>query len=99
MEAPKRLRDLLWAPAVLRTGPEFHGFNLGPVLLPVLSPFSWRHSDPQVRLGRLSVWEESEAGEHPFGQKMWLVDGEEVPLLDLRNLEFPSLEDENSRAD
>lgn len=94
MEAPKRLRDLLWAPAVVQTGPSFRGLNLGPVLLPVLSPFSWRHADPQVRLGRVSVWESQDSGEEvPFGQKLWLVDGEEVPLLDLRSLEFSAPEE------
>ena len=41
--APKRLRDLLWAPAVVRTGPEFQGRELGEVLLPALAPLSWQH--------------------------------------------------------
>jgi type VI secretion system protein ImpE len=37
----------------------------------------------------MTVWEETPDGkEVPFGQKMLLVDGEEVPLLDLRKLEF-----------
>ena len=26
--------------------------------------------------------------EVPFGQKMWLVDDEEIPFLELRSLEF-----------
>ena len=42
-----------------------------------------------MRLGRVTVWEQQEDGvEVPFGQKMLLVDGEEVPLLELRNLEL-----------
>jgi type VI secretion system protein ImpE len=87
---PKRLRDLLWTPAAVTTTPSFKGAELGEVLLPVLSPLSWQHSDDSVRLGRSTVWEEREGfGDLvPVGQKMWLVDGEEVPFLDLRALEF-----------
>ena len=84
MPAPKRLRDLLWAPATIHTGGAFQGSDLGQVLLPVLNPFSWKHSDDAVRLGRVTVWEEGV----PFGQKMLLVDDEEVPLLALRKLEI-----------
>jgi len=83
---PRRLRDLLWTPAQVRTGPGFKGIELGEVLIPVLSPLSWQHTNDQVRLGRVSVWEESDGEEIPFGQKMLLVDGEEIPLLELRNL-------------
>jgi type VI secretion system protein ImpE len=95
MQAPQRLRDLLWAPATIHTGPEFQGADLGEVLLPVLSPFSWKHADDNVRLGRMTVWETSAEGAfgHPFGQKMLLVDGEEIPLLELRTLEISRSED------
>lgn len=87
MTAPKRLRDLLWAPAVVRTGPAFKGQELGEVLIPVLSPLTSRYEDDTVRLGRETVWEEDEDGtEIPYGQKMLLVDGEEIPLLELREL-------------
>jgi len=87
---PKRLRDLIWTPAAVRTTAEFKGAELGEVLLPVLAPFSWRHPDEMVRLGRMTVWEKPEGSEYqiPFGQKMWLVDDEEIPFLELRALEF-----------
>jgi type VI secretion system protein ImpE len=90
IEPPKRLRDLLWTPAAVRTAPSFKGAELGEVLLPVLAPFSWQHTDDAVRLGRATVWEQREgyAEEVPFGQKMWLVDNEEIPFLELRSLEF-----------
>jgi type VI secretion system protein ImpE len=86
---PKRLRDLLWTPAAVRTTPSFKGTELGEVLLPVLSPFSWRHADDAVRLGRSTVWEQPDGyeGQVPLGQKMWLVDDEEIPFLELRALE------------
>lgn len=87
---PKRLRDLIWTPAAVRTTAAFKGTELGEVLLPVLAPFSWRHPDEAVRLGRMTVWEKPEGSEYqvPLGQKMWLVDDEEVSFLELRALEF-----------
>jgi type VI secretion system protein ImpE len=90
IEPPKRLRDLLWTPAAVRTTPAFKGAELGEVLLPALAPFSWQHSDDAVRLGRATVWEQRAGydAEVPFGQKMWLVDDEEIPFLELRSLEF-----------
>ncbi len=87
IDPPRRLRDLLWLPAKVLTGPAFQGTELGEILIPVLSPLSWRHPDPEVRLGRMTVWEEGEEGEEiPFGQKMLLVNGEEIPLLEVRSL-------------
>jgi type VI secretion system protein ImpE len=86
MEPPKRLRDLLWAPVVLRTGPTFEGVELGEVLLPAISPLSSRHPDETVRLGRMTVWDEENGDPVPYGQKILLVDGEEFPLLELRTL-------------
>ena len=88
--APQRLRDLLWTPAAVRTTPSFKGTELGEVLLPVLAPFSWKHPDEAVRLGRVTVWEKPEGSDYqvPFGQKMWQVDEEEIPFLELRALEF-----------
>lgn len=89
VQSPKQLRDLLWATALVRTAPSFHGTDLGEVLLPVLSPTAASHPDDAVRLGRMTDWvEDPEAGEIPVGQKMLLVDGEEVPFLEVRELEF-----------
>jgi type VI secretion system protein ImpE len=89
IEPPRRLRDLLWIPAQIRTGPAFQGRELGEVLLPALYPLSWRHSDEAVRLGRATVWDEQEDGSViPAGQKLLLVDGEEMPILELRSLEI-----------
>lgn len=84
MQPPKRLRDLLWAPATVETGAAFGGSPLGEVLLPVLSPASCSHADDSVRLGRVTIWE----SDVPFGQKMLAVDSEEIPLLELRRLEI-----------
>jgi len=89
MAAPKRLRDLLWAPAVVRPGAAFRGLELGEVMLPALAPLSWQHSEAGVRLGRVTDWTELEDSRQvPLGQKLLLVDGEEFPVLELRELEI-----------
>lgn len=91
IQPPKRLRDLLWIPALLHTGPEFQGRELGEVLLPVLTPLAWTHSDNAVRLGRQTDWRETPDGQAiPAGQKMFLADGEEFPILEVRKLQFPA---------
>ena len=89
MEAPRRLRDTLWSPAFVKTGPSFKGTELGEVLIPVVYPFSWKNADESVWLGRSTEWVADDQGqEYPSGQKIFLVDGEEFPLLELRSLEF-----------
>lgn len=88
MEAPKRLRDLLWAPALVRTGPEFKEKELGEVLIPVLYPRSFASENDAVRLGRETHWLETGGEPIPAGQKMFLIDGEEFPLLEVRKIEF-----------
>jgi type VI secretion system protein ImpE len=87
-EPPKRLRDLIWIPAILQTGPKCKGLDLGEVLLPVLTPLASRHHQDSVRLGRETVWEEADGETVPAGQKLLLVDGEEIPILEVRNLLF-----------
>jgi type VI secretion system protein ImpE len=88
-EAPKRLRDLLWAPAIVRPAETFKGLEMGEALLPVIAPMTWRHTDPAVRLGRVTEWTElSDGDQAPIGQKMLLVDDEEFPILELRELEI-----------
>lgn len=89
MSAPTRLRDLLWAPAVLRTGPTFQGLDLGEVILPVLTPLSAQDPADAVRLGRVTEWRELDDGTAvPAGQRMLLVDGEEFPILEVRELDI-----------
>jgi len=39
MDPPRRLRDTLWRPAMVRTGPSFQGTELGEVLVPAIYPF------------------------------------------------------------
>jgi type VI secretion system protein ImpE len=92
-EAPTKLRDLLWLPALVRTGPDFQDRELGEVLIPVIYPFSHASPNDAVRLGRETHWQDVDGGEPiPVGQKMFLVDGEEFPLLEIRKLEFTARE-------
>src|SRR5262245_63159663 len=89
LQPPKRLRDLIWAPAILRTGPSFRDRELGEVLLPALAPFSFQQEDNALKLGRSTEWRETGSGEAvPFGQKTFLIDDEEAPILELRHLEI-----------
>lgn len=89
MGPPQRLRDTLWAPALVQAAPSFHGMDLGEVLIPAIYPFSWKNADEAVWLGRVTDWAADEEGrEYPSGQKMLLVDGEEVPFLEVRSLTF-----------
>ncbi len=91
IQPPTRLRDLLWIPAMLHTSPAFKGRELGEVLLPVLTPLAFKHPDPDVRLGRQTLWQESADGfALPAGQKMFLADDEEYPILEVRSLQFSS---------
>ncbi len=85
---PKRLRDLLWTPAVVQTSEAFKVRDLGEVLVPVLAPLSFEHPDDQVRLGRSTVFDDVNGEQVPFGQKLFVIDGEEVPLLEVRRIEF-----------
>lgn len=88
---PQRLRDLLWIPAVVRPGPEYTDLELGEVLVPALTPLAWQDEDDEVRLGRVTDWYERPDGVAiPVGQKLLLVDGEPIPFLEIRELEFTS---------
>jgi type VI secretion system protein ImpE len=90
IEPPSNLRDLMWARARIETTPEFRLQELGEVLIPVICPLSWQHSDEVIQLGRETSWEENTSFEAvPFGAKMMLVDGVDVPLLSIRSLEWP----------
>ncbi|HEX8499160.1 MAG TPA: type VI secretion system accessory protein TagJ [Pyrinomonadaceae bacterium] len=85
--APSRLRDLLWAPARV----EAAGGVLGEFFLPVLYAGSSEHAEPQVRLGRVTDWTRPGGREDLLlaaGARLFLADGEETSLLEVRELEF-----------
>lgn len=97
-EAPKRLRDLLWIPALVRTGPAFKGQELGQVLIPALCPLSFEDADDNVKLGRATEWRGRGGEDVPVGQKTFLVDGEDIPILELRKIELRGAAAEASTA-
>ena len=91
VDPPKMLRDLRWLPARVSAGPSVREMELGEVLLPGLTPGAWRSDDAELRLGRATDWLELPDGEHagdfvPVGQKLLRVDGELVPLVDVRDI-------------
>jgi len=87
IEAPRLLRDLLWATGRIMAGPAAHGQEFGEVILPALCPLSWKHTAEVVRLGRATEWETADGLETPAGQKLLLMNGEEViPFLEVREL-------------
>ena len=94
MQPPTRLRDLLWAPAILKATKDFRLQDLGQVLLPVLAPLSCKHPDDAVKLGRSTVWVEDERyGAVPAGQKLFigntlLGSESDTALLEIRELAF-----------
>ena len=99
IEPPTNLRDLVWAQARLDTSSDFRLQELGEVLLPVLCPLSSKHADESVHLGRESAWEPDETfGEIPYGAKMMLIDGVELPLLELRSVSWSGPEKESQDA-
>jgi type VI secretion system protein ImpE len=96
---PKRLRDLLWAPAMVTAQPNYRAMELGEVLVPTLSPLSFRDQDDDVRLGRSTIWCENEAYvELPLGQKLFVVGKEEIPILELGKVEFSATAGESRAA-
>lgn len=99
IEAPRFLRDLMWATARVATAPGFKDREFGEVLLPVLCPLSWHHPDDNVRLGRATEWQEADGQDTPIGQKLLVLDGEEaVPFLEVRELQFAAGESEGPGA-
>jgi type VI secretion system protein ImpE len=89
IQPPKKVRDLIWIPAIVRTGAAFKMMEMGEVLLPALTWDASTDPDDQVKLGRVTEYYETEKGEVcPIGLKMLLVDGEELPMLEIRKLEF-----------
>ncbi len=99
LEKPVNLRDLVWASARVETSPEFRLQELGEVLIPALSPLSFRHPEEVIALGREVAWEPDEKyGEVPFGAKMMLVDGVEVPILELLGVQWRAEEKEEKEA-
>jgi type VI secretion system protein ImpE len=82
---PARLRDLMWAKAKIEVGDQ----PAGDVFIPALYVNSHTRPEEPVKLGRMTEWEALEDSMVVgFGQRMFLVDGEEVALHDLGDVSF-----------
>jgi protein involved in temperature-dependent protein secretion len=83
-DGPQNLRDLVWLPAEFRfrTGQSGAGF------LPARYFGSEASEDPEVQLGRTTIFSPDATGEEvPLGQKMfWTGEGDDLPIFDLRTL-------------
>lgn len=89
IQQPTKLRDLLWAPAILMATKDFRLQDLGQVLIPVMAPLSWKHEDDNVKLGRTTVWiEDAQHGAIPAGQKIFTTGAKDYALLEIRELGF-----------
>jgi type VI secretion system protein ImpE len=82
---PVTLLDLLWSPGRIATRDGF----VSQCYLPVLYPGTAASGDDRVRLGRVTEWRD--LGEELYqgaGQHLYQAGGEEVALLELRELRF-----------
>ncbi len=82
---PERPRDLIWVPVrlVLQDDSQRRGY------MPVLYPGTHLHPDDQVKLGRMTDWQETENGPvRGVGQKMFLHGEDAISQLELGEVRF-----------
>ncbi|MGH8012923.1 MAG: type VI secretion system accessory protein TagJ [Candidatus Binataceae bacterium] len=85
LSAPKRMRDLLWLPVTFETV----AGTSGGAFLPGLYYGSNRHPDDQVKLGRVTLWEDlGDRLSRGIGRRMFFMDDSERSVLDIHELEF-----------
>jgi type VI secretion system protein ImpE len=91
VEAPARLRDLLWAPTRI----ESTDGVLGEVFLPVLYAGTNLDADEMVRLGRVTDRRPAAEGVHlAVGAHLFVTDGDDEELLGVRSLVFDAAQAE-----
>lgn len=82
---PKTLRDLYWIQAKI----ELVNGTSGEMFLPALYAGTWKSSNDQVRLGRMTDWRsvgsEIYVGE---GMRVFWMDGRDKSILDIETIEF-----------
>jgi type VI secretion system protein ImpE len=82
---PRTLRDTVWAHAKVET----YESSVGDVFVPTCYVDTHLHANDHVRLGRLTEWQAvDDQLVYGAGQRVFLVDDEDVSILDLRNVEF-----------
>ena len=87
IEEPVDLRDVVWVPThfTWKNGGENYG------LMPARYPRSYQ-ADPLLALSRKTVWEEFPQDlSIGYGQKMWITDQSEYPLMEARTISINSV--------
>ncbi len=84
-----RARDAYWRVATLEFSAAMGSNELDSILVPVLYPQTYLFEDDQTRLGRTTDFALSGGGEEiPCGQRILLIGGREVPLLEITSITF-----------
>ncbi len=85
LQSPRTLRDLIWTPVAVQFGER----PRCDVFVPALYCGSHQHPDDLVKLGRMTEWK-SLGSEFllGLGQRTFMADDEERPLLEIRTVEF-----------
>jgi len=93
MDAPARLRDLIWCPARIsfRQRPD----ETIEALIPALTAGACQHADPLVRLGRVTLWEDRDGVSVPRGQRLFQTNNTDWPVLELRNLRLGAVQQQD----
>ena len=84
---PRHLVDLLWAPVEMT----LHDGTTGSALMPVRYPGVGVDTDDALMLGRRTDWTALPPGEEQYagqGQRIFITDAGDLPLLDLRTIEW-----------
>ncbi len=93
LEAPSRLRDLMWLPATFVWRNE--GVSTG--FLFSRYPGTHRAEDDALRMGRGTKWTEAGGGiEFGVGQRVFICDGDDIPLFGSREIIFDVTADAGS---
>jgi len=82
---PKSLRDLYWIQAKV----DLLNGTGGEMFLPALYSGSWKSTNDQVRLGRMTDWRD--AGSETYigeGMRAFWMDGKDKSILDIETIEF-----------
>ncbi|MDB5849620.1 MAG: hypothetical protein JWP29_3372 [Rhodoferax sp.] len=87
IDAPQRLLDLVWASAEITLYPDTPLKAYLPVRYPGTA--SAPGANDALRLARETIWREvGSTGVFAYGQKTWMTDHGDLPLLDVRELQF-----------
>ena len=90
---PKFFFDLIWSQASLTT---YNGLCIN-CYLPVLYPNSYSHENDQIKLGKMTDWEKIGRGLYKaYGQQIFNIGTDEIPILEIRNLTFDFQDQGNS---